>query len=255
MELMRSLAIFPLQLRSVVMQQENIVTLRTSFYFSSLLTMSIRGERENMQNTKFIRFSCLNIHWDFFFSVKDRGKNNDITIWEVRKEMWLEAASSVDRVLRVKRKMHPTRFADDSIMRILVCVCMPFILIKSFHCIQHAMMDWWWFPSPHVRVHSALAKTSETRLHLNLKGIMIMILLLFPSLLCLFSGNKYLQKSSVSRICAVGGFFISIPIFLTGKCTKLLCNSAEQCRIILIRMSIPQVLFYTHSHSSIRRQQ
>ncbi|CRK91086.1 CLUMA_CG004774, isoform A [Clunio marinus] len=28
--------------------------------------------------------------------------------------------------------------------------------------------------------------------------------------------NKYLQKSSVSRICAIGGFFISIPIFLTG---------------------------------------
>lgn len=32
-----------------------------------------------------------------------------------------------------------------------------------------------------------------------------------------YSHNKYLQKSSVSRVCAVGGFFISIPIFLTGK--------------------------------------
>lgn len=31
--------------------------------------------------------------------------------------------------------------------------------------------------------------------------------------------NKYLQKSSVSRVCAVGGFFISIPVFLTGKAT------------------------------------
>ncbi|XP_014613341.1 PREDICTED: uncharacterized protein LOC106791876 [Polistes canadensis] len=28
--------------------------------------------------------------------------------------------------------------------------------------------------------------------------------------------NKYLQKSSISRVCAVGGFFISIPVFLTG---------------------------------------
>ncbi|GLV46745.1 uncharacterized protein CBL_13518 [Carabus blaptoides fortunei] len=28
--------------------------------------------------------------------------------------------------------------------------------------------------------------------------------------------SKYLQKSSVSRVCAVGGFFISIPVFLTG---------------------------------------
>ncbi|XP_059487411.1 uncharacterized protein LOC132203566 [Neocloeon triangulifer] len=28
--------------------------------------------------------------------------------------------------------------------------------------------------------------------------------------------NKYLQKSSVTRICAVGGFFVSIPVFLTG---------------------------------------
>ncbi|KAJ8673495.1 hypothetical protein QAD02_004757, partial [Eretmocerus hayati] len=28
--------------------------------------------------------------------------------------------------------------------------------------------------------------------------------------------NKYLQKSSVSRVCAIGGFFISIPVFLTG---------------------------------------
>ncbi|XP_055842208.1 uncharacterized protein LOC129909202 [Episyrphus balteatus] len=31
-----------------------------------------------------------------------------------------------------------------------------------------------------------------------------------------YRSNKYLQKSSVSRVCAVGGFFISIPIFLTG---------------------------------------
>ncbi|XP_013183719.2 uncharacterized protein LOC106129656 [Amyelois transitella] len=28
--------------------------------------------------------------------------------------------------------------------------------------------------------------------------------------------NKYLQKSAVTRVCAVGGFFISIPVFLTG---------------------------------------
>ncbi|XP_044728889.1 uncharacterized protein LOC123292331 [Chrysoperla carnea] len=28
--------------------------------------------------------------------------------------------------------------------------------------------------------------------------------------------NKYLQKSSISRVCAVAGFFISIPVFLTG---------------------------------------
>ncbi|KAK6631325.1 hypothetical protein RUM44_005851 [Polyplax serrata] len=28
--------------------------------------------------------------------------------------------------------------------------------------------------------------------------------------------NKYLQKSNTTRICAVGGFFISIPVFLTG---------------------------------------
>ncbi|XP_037959298.1 uncharacterized protein LOC119688701 [Teleopsis dalmanni] len=28
--------------------------------------------------------------------------------------------------------------------------------------------------------------------------------------------NKYLEKSRVSRTCAVGGFFLSIPIFLTG---------------------------------------
>lgn len=39
----------------------------------------------------------------------------------------------------------------------------------------------------------------------------------FLIFLFIFSGNKYLQKSSVSRICAVGGFFISIPIFLTGN--------------------------------------
>ncbi|XP_066993184.1 uncharacterized protein [Anabrus simplex] len=28
--------------------------------------------------------------------------------------------------------------------------------------------------------------------------------------------NKYLQKSSITRVCAVGGFFVSIPVFLTG---------------------------------------
>lgn len=32
--------------------------------------------------------------------------------------------------------------------------------------------------------------------------------------------NKYLQKSNITRICAVGGFFISIPVFLTGKFWK-----------------------------------
>lgn len=33
----------------------------------------------------------------------------------------------------------------------------------------------------------------------------------------LFRTNKYLQKSAITRVCAVGGFFISIPVFLTGK--------------------------------------
>ncbi|CAG9130247.1 unnamed protein product [Plutella xylostella] len=28
--------------------------------------------------------------------------------------------------------------------------------------------------------------------------------------------NKYLEKSAITRVCAVGGFFISIPVFLTG---------------------------------------
>ncbi|XP_039291830.1 uncharacterized protein LOC111047125 [Nilaparvata lugens] len=28
--------------------------------------------------------------------------------------------------------------------------------------------------------------------------------------------NKYLKKSSITRVCAVGGFFVSIPVFLTG---------------------------------------
>ncbi|XP_008546633.1 uncharacterized protein LOC103570617 [Microplitis demolitor] len=28
--------------------------------------------------------------------------------------------------------------------------------------------------------------------------------------------SRYLEKSSVSRMCAIGGFFVSIPIFLTG---------------------------------------
>ncbi|KAJ9584309.1 hypothetical protein L9F63_021340, partial [Diploptera punctata] len=30
--------------------------------------------------------------------------------------------------------------------------------------------------------------------------------------------NKYLQKSSITRVCAVGGFFVSIPVFLTVSC-------------------------------------
>jgi hypothetical protein len=34
--------------------------------------------------------------------------------------------------------------------------------------------------------------------------------------------NKYLQKSSITRVCAVGGFFISIPVFLTGKLIRRL---------------------------------
>ncbi|XP_047490591.1 uncharacterized protein LOC125040123 [Penaeus chinensis] len=28
--------------------------------------------------------------------------------------------------------------------------------------------------------------------------------------------SKYLRQSSVSRVCAVGGFFVSVPVFLTG---------------------------------------
>lgn len=34
--------------------------------------------------------------------------------------------------------------------------------------------------------------------------------------------NKYLQKSNMTRICAVGGFFISIPVFLTGEFSKFI---------------------------------
>lgn len=50
---------------------------------------------------------------------------------------------------------------------------------------------------------SQLSQTRETHLR-------------FATFLC-FRSNKYLQKSSISRVCAVGGFFISIPVFLTGK--------------------------------------
>jgi len=39
----------------------------------------------------------------------------------------------------------------------------------------------------------------------------------FMLLVVIYRTNKYLQKSSITRICAVGGFFISIPVFLTGK--------------------------------------
>ena len=50
---------------------------------------------------------------------------------------------------------------------------------------------------------------------------MLLLIIIFEKFIVHFSfhsrGNKYLQKSSVSRVCAVGGFFISIPIFLTGK--------------------------------------
>ena len=30
--------------------------------------------------------------------------------------------------------------------------------------------------------------------------------------------TKYLKKASLTRTCAIGGFFLSIPLFLIGKC-------------------------------------
>lgn len=40
---------------------------------------------------------------------------------------------------------------------------------------------------------------------------------IFTPFCSVYRTNKYLQKSSITRVCAVGGFFISIPVFLTGK--------------------------------------
>ena len=31
--------------------------------------------------------------------------------------------------------------------------------------------------------------------------------------------TKYLKKASLTRTCAIGGFFLSIPLFLIGKCS------------------------------------
>ena len=33
-----------------------------------------------------------------------------------------------------------------------------------------------------------------------------------------FRTTKYLKKASLTRTCAIGGFFLSIPLFLIGKC-------------------------------------
>ena len=35
--------------------------------------------------------------------------------------------------------------------------------------------------------------------------------------LILFRTSKYLKGAASTRVCAIGGFFISIPLFLTGK--------------------------------------
>ena len=56
--------------------------------------------------------------------------------------------------------------------------------------------------------------------------------------------NKYLEKSSVSRTCAVGGFFISIPIFLTGE---FVVNYSH-------RKIIKQFPSLLHRHNSLHLQ-
>ena len=33
-----------------------------------------------------------------------------------------------------------------------------------------------------------------------------------------FRTTKYLKKASLTRTCAIGGFFLSIPLFLIGEC-------------------------------------
>lgn len=71
---------------------------------------------------------------------------------------------------------------------------------------------------------------------------------------CAFSrGNKYLQKSSVSRVCAVGGFFMSIPIFLTGELKSLPYNLCFLSFYIngLMFVSIGIILYtFTQFHST-----
>lgn len=60
-------------------------------------------------------------------------------------------------------------------------------------------------------------RTGNSFLHNSLNYRRGTAKLTFPLIFLCFRSNKYLQKSSISRICAVGGFFISIPVFLTGK--------------------------------------
>lgn len=64
-----------------------------------------------------------------------------------------------------------------------------------------------------------------------------------------FRANKYLQKSSVSRVCAIGGFFISIPIFLTGKPSTCPLNHKKLKRISTPTISLPFRYNSLHFHS------
>lgn len=82
--------------------------------------------------------------------------------------------------------------------------------------------------------------------------------------------NKYLQKSSVSRVCAIAGFFISIPIFLTGSKSEIsTCHIHRTRQRTVINIYIVsrilnfilvsshkriQVSFCTHSPNSTQRQ-
>ena len=43
---------------------------------------------------------------------------------------------------------------------------------------------------------------------------MIILCIYHISLIC--RTKKYLQKAAATRTCAIGGFFVSIPLFLTG---------------------------------------
>lgn len=63
--------------------------------------------------------------------------------------------------------------------------------------------------------------------------------------------NKYLEKSSASRTCAVGGFFISIPIFLTGKLAHILKQTPIICKLfprVRNKFSLTGIILYTFNH-------
>ena len=93
-----------------------------------------------------------------------------------------------------------------------------------------------------VAIKSPQTSVSSLSLYTQRASFNIFVSLFLTFGRLVFSIKKFLRDSAVTRICAVAGFFVSIPVFLTGFKNDFRC--------LLFPLTDPFFCFYTQISSS-----